>query len=430
MSVETLTQKKWDLIVVGGGMTGVAAAVCARRQGLDVLILEKSGFLGGAAGTMLINPFMPYTTTVNGERFLLSRGFFTEMRQLLSDVDGYRKGDLQAAGSEDIHEEYVKLAFDRLVTREGVQPLFHATLCGVEKEGETLKAVKVATKAGVLAFESRYFIDCTGDADLAVMAGCPFQLGREDNLCQPMTLCFRIGNVDIPTFRKNSALMQEKYKEFQAAGKIKNPRENVLVFNTLVDGMLHFNTTRVVKHNPTDPLDVTKAEMTAREQMFEMYHFLRDNIPGFENSHLLYSAGEIGVRESRMIVGEYVLNQDDLVNCVHFDDAIAAGNYDIDIHNPEGSGTSHYYFPAGTWYTIPYRSLQPQNADNLLVAGRCISATHEAQASVRIMPIVTTLGEAAGVAAAVAAKANVGVKQADVKEIQRILNENGAFTGL
>lgn len=131
-----------------------------------------------------------------------------------------------------------------------------------------------------------------------------------------------------------------------------------------------------------------------------------------------------------MIVGEYVLNQDDLVNCVHFDDAIAAGNYDIDIHNPEGSGTSHYYFPAGTWYTIPYRSLQPQNADNLLVAGRCISATHEAQASVRIMPIVTTLGEAAGVAAAVAAKANVGVKQADVKEIQRILNENGAFTGL
>ena len=117
MSVETLTQKKWDLIVVGGGMTGVAAAVCARRQGLDVLILEKSGFLGGAAGTMLINPFMPYTTTVNGERFLLSRGFFTEMRQLLSDVDGYRKGDLQASGSEDIHEEYVKLAFDRLVTR-------------------------------------------------------------------------------------------------------------------------------------------------------------------------------------------------------------------------------------------------------------------------------------------------------------------------
>ncbi len=430
MNIDKLVQKKWDLIVVGGGMTGVAAAVSARRQGLEVLILEKSGFLGGAAGTMLINPFMPYTTTVDGERFLLSRGFFTEMRQLLSDVHGYRQGDIKAAGSEDIHEEYVKLAFDRLVAREGVQPLFHATLCGVVKEGETLKAVKVVTKAGVLTFEARYFIDCTGDADLAVMAECPFQLGREDNLCQPMTLCFRIGNVDLEKYRENRPLMQQKYKEFQAEGKIKNPRENVLVFNTLVDGMLHFNTTRVVRHNPTDPLDVTNAEITAREQMFEMYHFLRDNIPGFEKSQLLYSAGEIGVRESRMIVGEYVLNQDDLVSCTKFDDAIAAGNYDIDIHNPEGAGTSHYYFPAGTWYTIPYRSLQPKNADNLLVAGRCVSATHEAQASIRVMPIVTTLGEAAGTAAAVAAKHNVGVKDIDVKELQTILTDNGAFTGL
>ena len=193
--------------------------------------------------------------------------------------------------------------------------------------------------------------------------------------------------------------------------------------------MLHFNTTRVVKHNPTDPLDVTKAEMIAREQMFEMYHFLRDNIPGFENSQLLYSAGEIGVRESRMIVGEYVLTEYDLKDCVKFDDAIAAGNYDIDIHNPEGSGTSHYYFPAGTWYTIPYRSLQPKNADNLLVAGRCISATHAAQASVRIMPIVTTLGEAAGAAAGISVKSGKPVKEIDVKELQKRLLEEGAFIG-
>lgn len=424
MGVSMLTEKQWDLIVVGGGMTGVAAAVAARRQGLEVLILEKAGYLGGAAGTCLINPFMPYATTVDHERFLLSRGFFTELRELLKEVGGYRGG-----GSEDIHEEYLKLAMDRLVTREGIQPLFHATLCGVEKEGQTLTAVKVATKAGVLAFKARRFIDCTGDADLAVMAGCPYQLGREDNLCQPMTLCFRIGNVDLEKYRENRQLMQEKYKEFQAAGKIKNPRENILVFNTLVDGMLHFNTTRVVKHNPTDPLDVTKAEMIAREQMFEMYHFLRDNIPGFENSQLLYSAGEIGVRESRMIVGEYVLTEYDLKDCVKFDDAIAAGNYDIDIHNPEGSGTSHYYFPAGTWYTIPYRSLQPKNADNLLVAGRCISATHAAQASVRIMPIVTTLGEAAGAAAGISVKSGKPVKEIDVKELQKRLLEEGAFIG-
>ena len=424
MSVEKYTDKQWDLIVLGGGMTGVAAAVSARRLGLDVLILEKAGFLGGAAGTMLINPFMPYTTKIDGKRFELSRGFFTEMQGLLREIGGYR-----GPGKEEIHEEYVKLAFDRLVTREDVKVLFHCTLAGVEKDGEVLKAVKAATKAGVLTFRAKYFIDCSGDADLAVMAGCPYHLGREDSLCQPMTLCFRIGNVDIPTYEANRALLQEKYKEFQAAGRIKNPRENVLIFHTLVDGMLHFNTTRIVMLNPTDPADVTKAEMEAREQMLEMYLFLKENIPGFENSQLLYSAGEIGVRESRMIDGEYVVTETDLKNCVHFDDAIACANYDIDIHNPEGSGTSHYYFPDGEFYYLPYRSLQPKNASNLLVAGRCISSTHAAQASYRVMPIVTTLGEAAGTAAALACRANVGVKEIDVKELQAQLVKQGAFIG-
>ena len=413
----------WDLIVVGGGLTGVAAAVAARRQGLDVLLLEKAGFLGGAPGTLLINPFMPYSTTVHGERFELSRGFFSELRSMLKELGGY------VDGREDIHEEYLKLALDRLVQKEGIQVLFHAVLCGLEKEGETIQTVQVVTKAGILSFSGRYFIDATGDAALAVMAGCPYHLGRPDGLCQPMTLCFRIGNVDIPTFQKNRQAMQEKYRELQKEGKIKNPRENVLIFSTLVDNVLHFNTTRVVKHDPTDPFAVTEAEMIAREQMFEMFDFLKNNCPGFEHSQLLYSAGEIGARESRMIDGEYLLTETDLRDCVKFDDAIAAGNYDIDIHNPEGSGTSHYYFPAGVWYTIPYRSLQPKNADNLLVAGRCISSTHEAQASYRIMPIVTTLGQAAGTAAALAAKAGAGVKEIDIRLLQDTLKENGAFIG-
>ena len=424
VNIDSMTGKNWDLIVLGGGMTGVAAAVCARRQGLEVLLIEKAGFLGGAATTCLINPFMPYSTTIDGIKTPLSAGFFLEMRAMLSEIGGHG-----GKGGEDLHEEYIKLAFDRLIRREGVQPLFHATLCGVEKSGGHISALQVATKAGVLSFRGRYFIDCSGDADLAVMAGCPYHLGREDGLCQPMTLCFRIGNIDIDRFDASRQLMQEKYKRLQAEGRITNPREDVLVFHTLVDGMLHFNTTRIVKHDPTNPFDVTEAEMAAREQMFEIYHFLRENVPGCESCQLLYSAGEIGVRESRMIEGEYVLTQEDLVSCTRFEDRIAAGNYDIDIHNPEGSGTSHYYFPAGQYYTIPYRSLIPKEADNLLVAGRCISSTHEAQASYRIMPIVTTLGQAAGVAAAVACKSGVSPKQADIKTIQRILVDSGAFIG-
>lgn len=432
MNIETMTGKKWDLIVVGAGLTGVAAAVSARRQGMEVLLIEKAGFLGGAPATCLINPFMPYSTKLDGKRLALSQGFFAEIQQMLRELGSYTGANNtidEGARREEIHEEYIKIAFDRLIKKEGVQPLFHAYLCGVEKEDETVKAVKVATKCGVLRFEAKYFIDCTGDADLAVQAGCPFRLGREDGLCQPMTLCFRIGNVDIPVFEKNRPLMQQLYKQFQEEGKIKNPRENILVFYTKVDGMLHFNTTRVIKLDPTNPFDVTNAEMIAREQMFEMYYFLRDNVPGFEKSQLLYSAGEIGVRESRMIDGEYVLDQDDLINCVKFEDRIAAGNYDIDIHNPEGTGTSHYYFPNGTWYTIPYRTLLPRKAENLLVAGRCISATHEAQASIRILPIVATLGHAAGVAAGLAYKSGIGVKDIDVKQLQAQLEAEGAFIG-
>jgi hypothetical protein len=169
--------------------------------------------------------------------------------------------------------------------------------------------------------------------------------------------------------------------------------------------------------------------MIAREQMFEMYHFLKEHVPGFENSQLIYSAGEIGVRESRKIVGEYVLTQEDLVACTKFPDRIAAGNYDIDIHNPAGSGTSHYYFAPGTWYTIPYRSLLPLEADNLLVAGRCISATHEAQASIRILPIVARWARPQAWRRRWRTMPAWRPREADVAEIQRILTEQGAFIG-
>ena len=163
--------------------------------------------------------------------------------------------------------------------------------------------------------------------------------------------------------------------------------------------------------------------------MWELFDLLRREIPACKDAELLMSAAQIGVRESRMIDGRYVLTADDLKACARFPDAIAAGNYDIDIHNPSGAGTSHYLFPDGQYYTIPYRSLLPLRADNLLVAGRCISATHEAQASIRIMPIVTCLGEAAGVAAAAAHRAGVAPADADVTQIQADLRAAGAFVG-
>lgn len=421
--------KNYDVIIIGGGFAGCAAALAASRNGCKVLLIEQSGALGGAANTCLINPFMPNRTKIhkeNGETEILelSRGIFAEICEKLKGMD--------AITGNRFHEEYLKLILDDMLEEAGVDVLFHSTLCDVSVESEKLTGVTVITKGGKISFSAKQYIDCTGDADLAVMSGCPYHLGREsDNLCQPMTLCFRIANIDEDEFFTPECNEQRQaiYKRWQAEGKTSNPRENILLFRTTVKGVVHFNTTRVVRKNPVDPFDVSWAEREARRQMYDIYRMLKEELPSFRDAQIISSAAWIGARESRMIDGEHLLNEEELKNCTVFPDAIAAGNYDIDIHNPEGSGTSHYYFPDGEYYTIPYRSLVPKKIDNLLVAGRCISSTHEAQASYRIMPIVCCLGEAAGVGASVAVKNGCTPKDADIKEIQKILLDNGAFLG-
>lgn len=421
--------KNYDIIVVGGGFAGTAAALAASRNGCKVLIIEQSGALGGAANTCLINPFMPNSTKIKNEKgetekLELSRGIFAEICSKLKEAGAMNGGTF--------HEEYLKLILDDMTEEAGIDVLFHATLCEVKAENGMLESVTVITKGGKISFSAKQYIDCTGDADLAVMSGCPYHLGRKgDSLCQPMTLCFRIANIDEKEFftSESRKQMQEIYKRWQEDGKTSNPRENILLFRTMIEGVVHFNTTRIVKRNPVDPFDVSWAEREARRQMLDIFHMLRDELPSFRNAQIVSSASWIGARESRMIDGEHILNEEELKNCIRFDDAIAAGNYDIDIHNPEGSGTSHYYFPDGEYYTIPYRSLIPKKIFNLLVAGRCISSTHEAQASYRIMPIVCCLGEAAGVGASVAIKDNCTPKEADIRKIQKILLDNGAFIG-
>ena len=418
--------KQYDLIVVGGGFTGAAAAVSAARKGLGVLLIEKYNCLGGAAANCLVNPFMRNATILEEggkkEDFQLSRGLFTEITDTLREM-----GALYGAVPGTFHEEYLKVVLNRMALQAGVELLFHSYLTDVVKENGQIKAVTVANKSGRQTFYADFFIDATGDADLAYLCGCPTHLGRDaDHLCQPMTLCFRVANVDIEKYQQARPMINKRYKELQSQGKIKNIREDVLIFHSAVKNVLHFNSTRIVKLNPVDAFDVTKAEIEAREQVIELFEFMKNEVDGFQSAELLSTAMEIGVRESRMIDGEYLLTADDLVACKKFEDAIALGNYDIDIHNPEGSGTSHYYFPQGQYYSIPYRSLIPKKADNLLVAGRCISATHEAQASIRIMPIVCCLGEAAGTAVAVASKSGATVRTLSVKTLQEELKKQGA----
>ncbi len=415
--------KQYDVIIVGGGFAGVCAAISASENGAKTLLVDKSNALGGAAHNCLINPFMPTHTKINGEKFELSLGLFQKIREELSARSSL-KGIIFA-------EEELKYVLQKMVQKAGVDLLFHAYLHKVNKANDTISSLEFSTVGGPITLSSPYYVDATGDAQLSYLAGCPTKLGREkDNLCQPMTLCFRVGGVDVDAFYNDKDRINALYKQFKADGKIKNPREDILVFRMTYDGVLHFNTTRVVKKNPTNAFDVTLAELEARDQVYELLSFLKENTNSMKNAYLLATASEIGVRESRMIDGEYVLNVNDCLNFRKFEDSIAVSNYEIDIHNPEGSGTSHYFFPDGKYFTIPYRSLIPKNADNLLVAGRCISSDHEAQASYRIMPIVANIGESAGVAIALASKYKILPKNIDVKQLQKILLERNMFLGV
>ena len=413
---------KFDVIIAGGGFSGVAAAIAAKREGADVLLIERYGFLGGSATMCLVNPFMAYTRIVNGEKELVNAGLFKMILGRLDEMGGFHEN------RSTFSEESLKLLFDRLMKENNIDVLLHSYLTEVQRSGDDIKSITVANKSGDMKFEAKYFIDCTGDADLASLAGCAYKLGREpDSLCQPMTLCFRLANVDTEKYLQNKDKINPLYKQFQSEGKIKNPREDVLIFTHMSGGVLHFNSTRVVKHNPIDAFDLTKAETMAREQICELHNFMKTNIDGFQNSTLVMSAPQIGIRESRMIEGEYTITGDDLISCKQFEDSIARGKYGIDIHSPDGSGTTLKHLAPDEYYTIPYRSLVPKGINNLIAAGRCISSTHEAQSAYRVMPICCCIGEAAGTAVGYALKGGLKMKDVPVDKVQKSLVDNRAL---
>ncbi len=405
--------KKYDLIVVGGGISGVAAAVSAAREGLTVLLIEKTGQLGGAMSASLVYPFMLYFTK-DSERRLLCAGIFTEMRERFAKYG-------------ESSWEFYKFVFDDMVCEAGVQVLFHTAVFEIGRNGRRLVSVKAATRSGVQTFEADNFIDASGDGELMFLAGCDYQLGREtDSLCQPLTTCFRMANVDIDLFLKERLRLNTLYTRLQSEGKLRNPRENLLVFTGLGKNILHLNTTRVIKHDPTDTFALSDAELEGRRQVYEMFRFLKEHSEACKNAELIAVASHIGVRESRKLRGEHVLTAAEIKNMVDFEDTVAVGNYEIDIHNPEGSGTTLYYFNGGEYYRIPYRSLLPKEYDNLLVAGRCLSATHEAHSAVRIMPICACLGQAAGVAMALCRRTGADTHSLDVNALRARLRELGA----
>ena len=415
---------RYDIIVAGGGFAGVCAAISASRMGKDVCLVEKHNCLGGAAASSLVMPFMYYWTQdpVTKERINLSCGLFGEIVDELVKIGG-----THPSWQECFNEEALKLVLNRMAIKSGVKLIFQAGITDAYYENNRLESIKISHVGGQNILSARYFIDATGDGNLCQMSGVDFMLGRDgDGFCQPMTLNFRLADVDIPLFEKTQSQINELFSQYKKDGKISIPRQSLLIFKTIHQNVLHFNSTRIIKLNPTDVEDITRAEILGREQVFEIYSFLKESFEAFKNATLLSTGMQIGVRESRRIIGEHILTRDELIACTKFEDSIACCNYDIDIHNPMGEGTSHHYFKSGEYYTIPYGCLIPKGSKNLLVAGRCISATHEAQASIRIMPTCATTGQAAGIAAALAHTAEIGVKELDIGLLQNTLIKNGA----
>jgi len=407
-----------EVVVVGGGPAGLCAAVAAAEQGANTLLIERYGFLGGMATAGLVNPFM--TWLAGGEPVI--EGLFARLREALKQADAW---SLDPEGAR-FDPEVFKLVADEMTLAAGVRLRLHTMLAAVDADGERVKRLAVLSKSGLEAVEGRVFVDCTGDADLCAWAGAEIQIGREqDGLCQPMTLNFRMGGVDQDSMPPRDELSQ-LYLAAKKRGEMDNPRENVLFFYTTRPGEIHFNTTRVVKRDATSAEDVTAAELEARGQVREMVSFLTGHVPGFENAYLLRMGTQIGVRESRRVMGGYVLTVDDVLSARKFEDGIARGSYPVDIHNPAGTGTVIKHLPPGEAYDIPYRCLLPRGFTNLLVAGRPISADHGAHSSLRVMPIAMAIGEAAGVAATLALRAGVEPGAVEPGALRQQLRARGA----
>ncbi len=367
----------------------------------------------------MVNPFMTFHA---GEDQIIE-GIFQEIIDRLENMNGYDRK------SRAYDAEVMKIVADQMVEEAGVQLMLHSLVVDAVMEGNFIRGVLVENKSGRQRVMAKVVVDATGDGDVAVKAGAPYEKGRRiDGLTQPMTLNFRMGGVDTAKM-PNISELNKLYDDAKARGEISIPRENLLWFPTVRSGEIHFNTTRVVKVDGTSGKDLTYSEVEARRQMIGLVEFLKRKVPGFESAYLLVSGSQIGVRETRRVMGEYVMTEEDVLGARKFEDVVARGSYPIDIHSPTGEGTVIKRPPPGASYDIPYRCLVPKKVENLLVAGRCVSSTHEAQAAIRVIPICMAMGQAAGTAAALAVKLKVTPREMDVTLLQKTLREQGANLG-
>ncbi|MBQ2676638.1 MAG: FAD-dependent oxidoreductase [Clostridia bacterium] len=408
--------KEYDVIVCGGGPAGFAAAVWAARQGADTLLIEQCNAVGGVATTGLMSH---WTGETEG-------GFYYELLDASCDSDNKAL----------IDPEKLKTVMLKMLEDAGVQLKLYTFCSDVIMDGDTIKGVVTQSKSGTEAFLAKQIIDCTGDGDIACKAGVPFYKGREgDGVMQPVTLMFKVANVDTsvaPTIHMFEQTCQVPKGDIQQLARehISFPAGHVLIYPSTKPGIMTLNMTNVIDIDGTNSDDLTKAEIVCRNQMQEIIAFLREFVPGFENSYIVSSASYMGVRETRHFEGLYTLTRDDIYTARVFDDwAVTKAQFNFDIHNTEGCGLDanglQKHFKQKGKYTIPFGCFVPKQIKNLMFAGRNISGTHVAHSSYRVMPICCNMGQSVGIAAALCVKKGITPKELDVKELQNELNKVG-----
>lgn len=439
-----------DVLVVGAGPAGIGAAVGAARAGASVVLAERFGFVGGNATAALVGPWASFHTehpaspepgtaplvpTDRGGGDAVIAGVNRTIVDRLVDSRGAIRPSAETGFTSPFDPEVFKAVALDVLDEAEVDYLFHSLATVVLGDGR-VEGVSFETKSGAVAVRARVTVDCTGDGDVSALAGAEFEIGRaEDGLTQPMTLMALVARFGREAF---AAYVREHPRQWRGvlglweliaeaaeAGDLKMPREDVLFFETPHADVVSLNSTRVTRALGIDVWDLTRAEWESRRQLRDIAAFLVKYVPGFEEAYV-QQTGHVGVRETRRILGEYVLTAEDVLSARRFDDAIARNAYPMDIHNPVGSGTLLRRVPEGDAYDIPLRCLIPRRVDGLLVGGRCLSSTHEAMSSARVMPCSMATGQAAGACAAIAARNETAPREVDPGEVQTELVRQGA----
>lgn len=419
-----------DVVVCGAGSAGLGAALAAARAGVRVALVERWPFFGGNATAASLGSICGLYVRTGEAIDFLGGGIAREWAEGLA-ASSWGVGPIpykETAVMAYVPWGYKRLA-DRLVgAEEGITPLLHSFISGVVRSGDAIEAVVVATKKGPRAVRGRVFVDATGDADVVYHAGSPWEMGEPGRLQYP-SMQFYMQNVDMRRAFAELRTLSDKIHEAYEKGTYALTRAAGAAIPTMREGEVVGAMTRVAKPSGdppdgTDVFDLTEAEMRGREIVEEAARFLQAEIPGFSSAFLQDTAVTLGVRETRHALGDYVLTFDEAVACTKHPDGVAASAWPFEFHT-QGADTRWEFLPAGDWFEIPLRSLIARDVSNLLVAGRCISATHEALASSRVTGVCMAIGEAAGTAAAHCISEDRPPRELDGEKVRADLQARG-----